>query len=213
VPTEVDALAGIAKQGAHVCIYYEDIPTYIQGRKEPPCLLHSKMLLFWAKDRTAELWVGSHNWTNRAIFGLNVEASLIVRLKDSSSLFAAAAEYLSKMKSISEPFDLGRVDVYKDMQRKMSQGLFPVIELEAEDGGSVGDATIAVFGTDSAELRRLGTVRRDVNVALFDPNSDEQFVYPATILHSGLLSASHASAGGISFSPRRYAFGITIRPA
>lgn len=93
-PTEVDALATMAQQGGRVHVYYEDIPTYTdQGRKEPPALLHAKMLLFWSKGGTAELWVGSHNWTKRAILGLNVEASLVVRLKDSSPLFAAAAEY------------------------------------------------------------------------------------------------------------------------
>jgi len=88
----------------------------------------------------------------------------------------------------------------------MSRGLAPVMELEAEDGGTVSDTTITVFGTDRSELRRLGTVRREVHVALLDPRSDSQFLYPATILHSGLLSASDASAGGISFSPRRCAF-------
>jgi hypothetical protein len=55
-------------------------------------------------------------------------------------------------------------------------------------------------------LTRLGTIRREVHVALFDPDSDEQYLYPASILHSGLLAASDASAGGIVFSPRRYAF-------
>lgn len=206
-PTEVDALAALANQGAHVHVYYEDIPTYTdQGRKEPPCLLHAKMLLFWSKDRTAELWVGSHNWTRRALLGLNVEASLIVRLEDSSRLFAAAAEYLSRMKAIAEPFDVAKVDFYKQLQRKLSRGLAPVMELEAEDGGSASDTTITVFGTDRSELRRLATVRREVHVALLDPRSDGQFLYPATILHSGLLSASDASAGGISFSPRRSAF-------
>ena len=43
-------------------------------------------------------------------------------------------------------------------------------------------------------------------MALLDPRSEAQFLYPATILHSGLLSASDASAGGISFSPRRCAY-------
>lgn len=205
-PTDVDALAAVANQGGHVHVYYEDIPTYTdQGRKEPPCLLHAKMLLFWSKDRTAELWVGSHNWTKRAILGLNVEASLIVRLEDSSALFIAAAEYLSKMKGIAEPFDLAKIDFYKQLQRKLSRGLAPVMELEAEDGGSVSDTTITVFGTDRSELRRLGTVRCEVHVSLLDSRSDEQFLYPARILHSGLLSASDASAGGISFSPRRCA--------
>lgn len=36
--------------------------------------------------------------------------------------------------------------------------------------------------------------------------SGAQFVYPATILHSGLLPASAAAAGGISFAPRRLAY-------
>jgi hypothetical protein len=109
------------------------------------------------------------------------------------------------MKGIAEPFDVAKVDFYKEVQRKISRGLVPVMELEAEDGASVSDTTITVFGTDRSDLRRLGTVRREVHVALLDPRSDEQFLYPATILHSGLLSASDAAAGGISFSPRRCA--------
>lgn len=206
-PTEVEALAAIAQPGGRVHVYYEDIPTYTdQGRKEPPCLLHAKMLLFWSNDGTAELWVGSHNWTKRAILGLNVEASLVVRLKDSSPLFAAAADYLARMKSIAEPFDVAKVDFYKQVQRKLARRLTPVMELEAEDGASAGDTTITVFGTDRTDLRRLGTVRREVHVALLDPRSDGQSLYPATILHSGLLSASDAAAGGISFSPRRCAY-------
>lgn len=206
-PTDVEALAALANQGGRVHIYYEEIPTYTdRGRKEPPCLLHTKMLLFWSKDRTAELWVGSHNWTKRAILGLNVEASLIVRLRDSSQVFIAAAEYLSRIKAIAEPFDVARVDFYKALQGRMTRGLAPVMELEAEDGASASDTTITVFGTDRSELGRLGTVRREVHVALLDPGSNDQFLYPATILHSGLLPASDASAGGVSFSPRRCAF-------
>jgi len=206
-PTEVDALAAMATQGARVHVYYEDIPTYTdQGRKEPPCLLHAKMLLFCANDGTAELWVGSHNWTKRALLGLNVEASLVVRLKDTSPLFVAASDYLAHMKAIAEPFDLAKVDFYKALQRKMTSGLTPVIELEAEDGASASNTTVTVFGTDRKDLTRLGTVRREVRVALLDPQTDAQSVYPATILHSGLLPASDAAAGGISFSPRRYAY-------
>lgn len=206
-PTEVDALAAMATQGGRVHVYYEDIPTYTdQSRKEPPALLHAKMLLFWSKDGTAELWVGSHNWTKRAILGLNVEASLVVRLKDSSPLFGAAAEYLARMKGIAEPFDVAKVPFYKQLQRKMTNGLTPVMELEAEDGASAGGTTITVFGTDRSDLKKLGTVRREIHVALLYPRTDAQHLYPATILHSGLLAASDAAAGGISFSPRRCAY-------
>lgn len=206
-PTEVDALADLVRLGARIHVYYEDIPTYTdQGRKEPPALLHAKMLLFHGKDGTAELWVGSHNWTKRALLGLNVEASLLVRLKQTSPLFTAASDYLARMKGIAEPFDLAKVDAYKQLQRKMTNGLMPVIELEAEDSALAGNSTITVFGTDRKDLSRLGTVRREVHVALLDPRTGAQSLYPATILHSGLLPASDASAGGISFSPRRYAY-------
>ena len=207
-PTDVDALAAVASQGAHVRVYYEDIPTYTDsGRKEPPCLLHAKMLLFWSKDKTAELWVGSHNWTNRAILGLNVEASIVIRLRDTAPLFRAAAGYLAEMKQISEPFDPAKVDLYKEIQRKISNGLSPVIELEAKDGGGLDerhdrslwngydriDDSSARFGVkctwrSSIRIRTSNTFTR------------------RSIVHSGLLAASDASAAGISFSPRRYAF-------
>jgi hypothetical protein len=65
-PTDVDALAALVTMSARVFLYYENIPTYADdGRPEPPCLVNTKMLLFQNKDRTGELWVGSHNWTNR----------------------------------------------------------------------------------------------------------------------------------------------------
>ena len=70
-----------------------------------------------------------------------------------------------------------------------------MIEIEAADGQELDEATIALFGTDITELTRLDTIRRDVHVALVEPHSHEQTLYPASILHSGLLAASDASAG------------------
>lgn len=181
-PTEVEALADVVQQGGRVRVYYEDIPS------KPP--------LFWMPDGTAELWVGSHNWTKRALLGLNVGASLVVRATQASRLVAASAQCLARMQAIAEPFDLAKVDVYRQPQRRMTTGLTPVIELEAEDGASASQSIIRVLGTNRKDLTKLGTVRREIHVALLDPKSDAQFVYPATILHSGLLQASDAAAGG-----------------
>jgi hypothetical protein len=91
-------------------------------------------------------------------------------LKESSN---GRREEVGGHKGIAEPFDVAKVDFYKALQRKMSRGLAPVMELEAEDGASVSDTTITVFGTDRSDLRRLGTVRREVHVALLDSRSDE----------------------------------------
>lgn len=211
-PTDVDALASLVRQGSHVRLYCEDISTYTDdGRKEPPYLLHTKMLLFWSNDRTAELWIGSHNWTNRAILGLNVEASVVLRLRDSASLFCASANYLEKIKAISDDFDLSKVDFYKQLQRNMSEKTVPVIELEAKDAASLSDSTIGLFGTDDSDLKELGTVQRDVYISIFDADSGKEFLYPSTILQSGLLVASNPSAGGISFSRRRHAYRLGRR--
>ena len=110
MPTDIDALASLVHKGAQIRWYCEDIATYTDsGRKEPPCLLHAKMLLFWSNDGTAELWVGSHNWTNRAIAGLNVESSLVVRMRHSSRLFADAADYLEVNQEDLTPFELARL--------------------------------------------------------------------------------------------------------
>jgi hypothetical protein len=206
LPTDVDALAELKARGAEVRIHHEGIRTYTaHGRKEPPQLLHAKMLLFWSSDRTAELWVGSHNWTNRALLGLNVEASLVITMRDSSPLYMAAARYLAKMKKISTPFDIARVEFYKQVQRRTAPRLDPVIELGAEGAEALSGATVAIFGTETSELMPLDTMRH-VHVVLTDRDSQSRHVYAATILHSGLLAASDAGAGGLSFSPRRHAF-------
>lgn len=206
LPTDIDALAALSAKGANVYLYCEDIPTQgASGHREPPHLVHSKMLLFWSEDRIAELWVGSHNWTNRAIFGLNVESSLVIRLRDSSSLFCDAAGYLEKIRRVCEKFDPSRVDFYKQLQQKSSNTI-PVISLEAKNATSLDNSAIGFFGTDTDDLKQLGKIPLDVYIEAFDTDTGSPSAYPATILHSGLLSSSHKAAGGISFSPRRYAF-------
>jgi hypothetical protein len=206
LPTDVDALADLAGRGAQIRIHHESIRTHTaHGRQEPPQLLHSKMLLFWSSDRAAELWVGSHNWTNRALLGLNVEASLVVTMRDSSPLYMAAARYLARMKKISTPFDVSKVDFYKQVQQRTTPPLDPVIELEAEGAAALSGATVAIFGTETSELTPLDTMRH-VHVVLTDRDARTRHVYTATILQSGLLAASDAGARGLSFSPRRHAF-------
>ena len=207
LPTDIDALATLAQRGAHVRWYCENITTYADsGRKGPPCLLHAKMLLFWSNNGTAELWVGSHNWTTRAIAGLNVESSLVVRMRHQSRLFADAAEYLRRIRDISERFDLSKVDSYKEIQRAAAQRTTAFIELEALDASALDSVTIRLFGTDADDRKQLSTVGDRVWVSVFDSDSEEECLYPATILHSGMMPAANPAAGGLTFSRDRYAF-------
>ncbi len=207
LPTDIEALATLVRQGARVRWYCEDITTYSDlGRKEPPCLLHSKMLLFWSKDGSAELWVGSHNWTNRAIVGLNVESSLVVRMRHSSRLFADAADYLEKIRTISSEFELAKIDKYKQIQQALANRTKAFIELEAQNASSLGDISIRLFGTDTADQKQLNTVGGRIWLSVFDSTSEEECLYLATILQSGLMPASNPAAGGLTFPEDRYAF-------
>jgi hypothetical protein len=204
-PTDVDSLAALATKKCHVYFYCEDITTYSAwGQKEPPYLVRSKLLLFWSNDGTAELWVGSHNWTNRAILGLNVESSLVVTLHNSSRLFFDALEYLAEIKAASQEFELSNLAFYKQLQRKLSQKAAPVIELEGKNPALLSDSTIGLFGTDTEDLKELGTIDREVHVSVSDTDSGAEYFYPASIVQSGHLP-------GISFEPRRYAFRLGHR--
>jgi hypothetical protein len=139
--------------------------------------MHAKMLLFALDDGTAELWVGSHNWTNRALLGLNVEASLVVHLRESSPLFRAATDYLANIRKISDRFDPAKAGFYKDVQRNMSERVTPVIEVTSEDGRQLAGSTIEIFGTDVVELDRIGDVRREVHVSVLDAGGEAQHLY------------------------------------
>jgi len=206
-PTEIDALAALVRKGAHVYLYCEEIPTVTDsGRQEPSYLLHTKMLFFWSPDRTVELWVGSHNWTNRAIVGLNFEASVVIKARDSATVCLDAAQYLEEIRQSSLEFDLSKLDFYKQAQRNMRQRTKPVIELEGRRADTLSNITFGFFGSDAGELEDLPAPTGDLYVSVLDSDTEEEYLYPASILQSGLLTAAHRSAGGISFSPRRYAF-------
>ena len=213
IPTDIDQLAQLVCKGANIRLFSEEIPTYSDSdKKEPSYLLHSKILLFWFPDRTAELWVGSHNWTNRAILGLNIETSVIFKLDMTSRLFFDAADYLQKIKSVCSGFDLSKIDYYKDLQRYTEERTVPVIEVEAIDAAKLGGQEITIFGTDDADLRELGTVRRKVYLSATESRGKElEFVYPAAITQVGELNSLNPTAGPISFSERRYAFRLGRR--
>lgn len=49
------------------------------------------------------------------------------------------------MKANSQTFALAEKDVYKALQRKITNGLTPAMELEAEDGASASGTTITVL--------------------------------------------------------------------
>lgn len=83
------------------------------------------------------------------------------------------------MKAVAEPFDLAKVDVYEQLQRHTTSGLTPMTGLEVEGGAYASNTLVRLFGTDRKDLTKLGTVRREIHVALLDPKSDVSRHNPA----------------------------------
>jgi hypothetical protein len=110
---------------------------------------------------------------------------------------------LQKIKQICNEFDLSKIDFYKQAQQKLkSQQTIPVIYLEAQNAGALDNLTFGLFGTDADDLKELGIVGRDVHASVLDSDTEQEYIYPASILQTGHLSVSHP----LSFPPSRYAF-------
>ena len=197
LPTDIDQLARLVERGAAVHLHCADLPSV---RREPPQLVHAKLLFFWMPDRKAEIWVGSHNWTQRALVGPNVEYSAVIHVTELSPAFCHALEYLEKIKQVCQPFDLSRIDEYKRLQKPNAEPGKKTIELEAGDAASLLGADLTIFGTDQDELGEAAPLR-EVCLSAFDEAGSGEYVYQAQITALGSMPVA-----GISFSSNRFAF-------
>ena len=80
-----------------------------------------------------------------------------------------------------------------------------MVELEAADAAHLAHSSATVFGTDARDLTSLGSIRRDIHLLAHDSATSKEFLYSATVVQAGLLSAKSRAAAGLSFSARRYA--------
>lgn len=210
LPTNVSALCAMRKSGANVYLHLtrlapRALPSTIGM---PPHLLHTKMLLFDMPDHASELWVGSHNWTPRALEGVNVEYSLIVSVRQDSHIYTEAEQYLENIRRNLCQIVNPALETYYLMLQGQDESPAVTMELEGEGASTLENQRITIFGTDPDELVQVNRVGRALYVVVTDSLTSRQFVYESNILQTGLLTASDAAAGGISFSERRYAFRL-----
>jgi len=208
LPTNISELCALGKNGANVYLHLAKLPPRVvpSGIGIPQHLLHTKMLLFDKPDNTSELWVGSHNWTPRALEGVNIEYSLVLCIQRHSALYRDAAEYLENIRGrLCRRVNPNWETYYLALQGQ-DEDTSLTIELEGRNASSLDNDRIIIFGTDPDELIQVNRVGREVYIAVDDSQTSREFVYPGKILQTGLLAASEVAARGISFSPRRWAF-------
>lgn len=156
------------------------------GQQMPDHLLHPKLLLFEMGDGSAEVWVGSHNWTHRALSGLNLEATVVLRVSQTAGVYAEAREALSQMRELCLPFDYTLVNYYKWLQGLLEpQVLF---ELEGDDVRGLAGTQLKLFGTDLRDFESLNTVGKRIYLSAMDSKTGKESLYRAKITTA---TASH----------------------
>jgi hypothetical protein len=79
--------------------------------------MHSKVVLAEGQEH-CHLWVGSHNFTARAINGANFEAALVSTAAATAPTIVDAISHLEMCRDTAEPFDPADMDRYREIQRQ-----------------------------------------------------------------------------------------------
>lgn len=207
-PTNLDWLLELHNAGGNVRLNLRKPLDGYGEPKLPEGLLHSKMLLIDRHDGHAEVWVGSHNWSRRALTGPNIETTLVTEARKGSHLYHQVESTLEWIANVCAPFDPALMDVYRRLQGEdTSDGEKGyLLRLYSEDVDSLDEEAVTVFGTNVDDLRQLPDVGNGLRVELTELGRREtKTLYEARVLHRGLLGGADGQAGGISFTARRYA--------
>lgn len=204
-PTNIDELKRIATRGGNVYLLLlkpnpqpGDLRTNM-----PPHLMHTKTFLFNLDDKSAEFWVGSHNWTARALSGLNIEASNVINMATSSHLYQLARELLNSIRSSCVAFDPANVDYYKWLQGQNLEDVDWIVDLEAKDAESLSGQRITLFMTSDNDFRNLKKVDKTIIVSVQDQISAKIYIYNAKVRDTGYVKAS-----GLDYNVRLHVFHI-----
>jgi hypothetical protein len=202
MPIDIDILAQMVSAGANVYLYLMN-PNPQPGELKmhfPPHLMHPKLLLFDYEAAPAELWVGSHNWTARALTGVNIEASLRVRLETEASLYGDAVTFLDGIRNECVAFDLNAIDYYKWLQGAALEEPMWVLELSGSRATLEAHNKLTVFGQTDADYKNLRNVDKNLVVSLLEPGTTQEILYEAVVTDTG-----HLSGSGVAFDSRLYA--------
>ena len=212
LPTNVDALAAFVREGANIYIFHPYLKTRLQ--EGPKGLLHAKMILMDFEQNFAELWVGSHNMTKRALFGINLEASLKVNTSSDSPLYRNSLFQLEALKSSPdvEKFDLDKVDYYKMLQGKdeleEDEMEVYVIKIAGEHIANLPDERMfQILSSNNRDINKIRSAIGESKVIIqaTDISERKEYLFWATIPQSGALDKEIDKSTGITFSPRRLA--------
>lgn len=211
-PTDIDIIAQYVEAGgAEVYIhkFRENPETYTKNTG----LLHSKILLFNINEDDAEIWIGSHNFTNAALGGGNLEASVSIQCKKTDDIYVSIYKYLENIKNyFCIKFDIGKVDIYKKLQTRDAQkdlediGLENVVILFGESMDNLKDEGIIQFLSIEGSYKKFNEIDKKIYIYAYDSNTNTFFLYECAIEQAGKLDANRKKLRLEFKENRRFAY-------
>nr|MDZ8056629.1 hypothetical protein [Nostoc sp. EkiNYC01] len=209
-PTNIDYLANFKELGANIFLHNYDLKSdstnyELKDENKIPYLLHSKIILFEMPHDDVEIWLGSHNFTQRAICGVNIESSFIVKTNKDNKIYKDVLDYLSFIKANCISFDINDVDFYKKLQGEYEKDTgHLVLELVGENVASlVNEKTIQLLGIGNNDVAdKIGT---EIIIQILDLDNGQEYIYKSIIIQAGEIKQENPKSIEIQFSPRRYA--------
>jgi len=217
-PTNLDVLHSMSVNSANLFLHLRQInialakksPEYahLVADGMPKHLMHQKTVLLDYQGGEAELWVGSHNWTGRALKGPNVESSVVINLKQESDVYREAVSNLERVRDICKPMDVNKLAWYKALQGGDDPfEMITALRLTKYDDMDLRGQLIYLVGTNERQLsQRLRSLNRDFLVEVTDQPSRKTVLYDAEVRQTNHLPMSATPAPApILTTPARWA--------
>jgi hypothetical protein len=129
-PTDIDELVRLAHRLPGKLFIH--LGTWPKSGKKDIGKLHCKIIYIDA-DSDARIQVGSHNWTDSALNGSNIELSARVTLPPSDPFAREVSDFIDTVRVLSEPFDPAKRNFYREIQNRMFEPA-PEHAVELESG-------------------------------------------------------------------------------
>jgi hypothetical protein len=218
-PTDLAMLAKLTSPDNILNLYLHQRERRVNGRRQLDShLLHTKLLLADFADGTAEVWVGSHNFTSYALRGGNMEASVVLTCTPGSDLYQQVAAYLDSIRihQHTHRFDYARLAEYLELQQftadaQWEEQIRPVIPMFGDEVGQLAGRTVLLLGDDATDLQGLGAglglgeVKRQVLIQAGGLTSGLQFLFEGFVESTGLIEERRPTSTEVGFSSRPYA--------
>lgn len=180
-------------------------------------LLHSKIALFELKNNEVEIWIGSHNFTNYALSGINLEASTVIRCTKSDKIYYETLGYIEYVKnSYCEKFDLNKMYIYEQLQTRNAEktmefggvtSIQEVVNLVGIDMELLEkEKVLQLLSVSNSGFSKLKKHGETVFLHTYDINSQKENLYVCKVSQFGEVNLNNPKLVIDFVAPRRFAF-------